>query len=347
MNLITKLLQVSLTVFIFSANSFANEVNLYSGRHYDSDEQLYAKFTAETGIKVNVISGKGKALMQQIITEGASSPADLFVTVDAGNLWKAEKEGLFEPIDDFDASSIKIRSVVPDNLKGPNTTWVALAKRARIMYYNPRTVSAAELEGLSYEDLAKPEWNGRVVIRKSSNMYNQSLVASLVANHGVEATEAWANGLVSNMARKPEGNDRAQIMAVANGEADIAVANSYYIALMLSGKKGTEQQEAANKVVPFFPSQDGRGTHINVSGIGMLKLGPNRENALKLIEFLLSETAQNHIVNNSFEYPLLEGVNPHPLIAQFGTDFKQDQTPVSSYGEFNPDAVKLMERAGW
>ena len=347
MNLITKLLQVSLAVFIFSASSFANEVNLYSGRHYDSDEQLYAKFTAETGIKVNVISGKGKALMQQIITEGASSPADLFVTVDAGNLWKAEKEGLFEPIDDFDASSIKIRSVVPDNLKGPNTTWVALAKRARIMYYNPRTVSAAELEGLSYEDLAKPEWNGRVVIRKSSNMYNQSLVASLVANHGVEATEAWANGLVSNMARKPEGNDRAQIMAVANGEADIAVANSYYIALMLSGKKGTEQQEAANKVVPFFPSQDGRGTHINVSGIGMLKLGPNRENALKLIEFLLSETAQNHIVNNSFEYPLLEDVNPHPLIAQFGTDFKQDQTPVSSYGQFNPEAVKLMERAGW
>ena len=347
MNLVIKLLQISLVVFIFSANSFANEVNLYSGRHYDSDEQLYAKFTAETGIKVNVISGKGKALIQQILTEGASSSADLFITFDAGNLWKAEKEGLFEPIDDFDASSIKIRSVVPDNLKGPNTTWVALAKRARIMYYNPRTVSAAELEGLTYEDLAKPEWNGRVVIRKSSNMYNQSLVASLVANHGVEATEAWANGLVSNMARKPEGNDRAQIMAVANGEADIAVANSYYIALMLSGKKGAEQQVAANKVVPYFPSQDGRGTHINVSGIGMLKLGPNRENALRLIEFLLSETAQNHIVNNSFEYPLLEGVNPHPLIAQFGTDFKQDQTPVSSYGEFNPDAVKLMERAGW
>ena len=199
---------------------------------------------------------------------------------------------------------------------------------------------------MTYEDLAKPEWNGRVVIRKSSNMYNQSLVASLVANHGVDATEAWANGLVANMARKPEGNDRAQIMAVANGEADIAVANSYYIALMLSGKKGTEQQAAANKVVPFFPGQNGRGTHINVSGIGLLK-GPNTHNAVKLIDFLLSEEAQNHIVNNSFEYPLRDGVNAHPLIAQFGTDFKQDQTPVSSYGEFNPDAVKLMERAGW
>ena len=342
MKLITRILQVSMAVLIFSASSFAKEVNLYSGRHYDSDEKLYAKFTAETGINVNVITGKGKALMQQIITEGSSSPADLFVTVDAGNLWKAQKEGLFHKI-----TSSTVENVVPKNLRGPNNEWVALAKRARIMYYNPRTVSVAELDGLSYEDLAKPEWNGRVVIRKSSNMYNQSLVASLVANHGVDATEVWANGLVSNMARKPEGNDRAQIMAVANGEADIAVANSYYIALMLSGKKGAEQQAAANKVVPFFPSQDGRGTHINISGVGLLKNGPNKGNAVKLIEFLLSETAQNHIVNNSFEYPLLEGVNPHPLIAQFGTDFKQDQTPVSSYGEFNPDAVKLMERAGW
>ncbi|MDB9818701.1 extracellular solute-binding protein [Pelagibacterales bacterium] len=341
MNLFTRILQVSLAVIIFSASSFANEVNLYSGRHYDSDEKLYAKFTAKTGIKVNVISGKGKALMQQIITEGNSSPADLFVTVDAGNLWKAQKEGLFQKI-----TSSTVDSVVPKNLRGPNNEWVALAKRARIMYYNPRTVTAAELDGLTYEDLAKPEWNGRVVIRKSSNMYNQSLVASLVANHGVNATEAWANGLVANMARKPEGNDRAQIMAVANGEADIAVANSYYIALMLSGKKGTEQQAAANKVVPFFPGQNGRGTHINVSGIGLLK-GPNTHNAVKLIDFLLSEEAQNHIVNNSFEYPLRDGVNAHPLIAQFGTDFKQDQTPVSSYGEFNPDAVKLMERAGW
>ena len=328
---------------ILAAESiFANEVNLYTSRHYDTDDALYEDFTNETGIKVNIISGKGKALMQRIRSEGRNSLADIFITVDAANLWKLQKDNFFQSI-----SSNKIQKSVPANLRGPNNEWVALAKRARIMYYNPRTVSSSELEGLSYEDLAKPEWNGRVVIRKSSNMYNQSLVASLVANHGVEATEAWANGLVSNMARKPEGNDRAQIMAVANGEADIAVANSYYIALMLSGKKGAEQQVAANKVVPYFPSQDGRGTHINVSGIGMLKLGPNKDNALRLIEFLLSETAQNHIVNNSFEYPLLEGVNPHPLIAQFGTDFKQDQTPVSSYGEFNPDAVKLMERAGW
>ena len=342
MNIITKTIQICLAIFIFSASSLANEVNLYSGRHYDSDEKLYAKFTEQTGIKVNVISGKGKALMQQIITEGASSPADLFITVDAGNLWKAQKEGLFHTI-----TSSTVDNRVPANLRGPNNEWVALAKRARIMYYNPRTVSEAELEGLTYEDLAKPEWNGRVVIRKSSNMYNQSLVSSLVANHGVEATEAWANGLVANMARKPEGNDRAQIMAVANGEADIAVANSYYIALMLSGKKGDEQQVAANKVVPYFPGQDGRGTHINISGVGLLKNGPNKGNGVKLIEFLLSEEAQNHIVNNSFEYPLLDNVSPHPLIAQFGTDFKQDQTPVSAYGEFNPDAVKLMERAGW
>ena len=342
MNLITKLLTILAVSFVTIASSFASEVNLYTARHYDSDEALYAKFTDATGIKVNVISGKGKALMERLASEGSSSPADVFITVDAGNLWKVQKDGMFQSI-----KSSTIDSIVPENLRVPNNEWVGIAKRSRVMYFNPLNVSREEMEGLTYEDLSNPKWKGRIAIRSSGNMYNQSLVSSLIANNGVSATEDWAHRFVGNFARKPEGNDRAQIMAVANGEADIAVANSYYIALMLSGKKGAEQQVAANKVVPYFPSQDGRGTHINVSGIGMLKLGPNRENALRLIEFLLSETAQNHIVNNSFEYPLLEGVNPHPLIAQFGTDFKQDQTPVSSYGEFNPDAVKLMERAGW
>ena len=318
----------------------SNEVNLYSQRHYAVDELQYKNFTKLTGIKVNVVKANADELIERLKNEGENSPADLFITVDAGKLQKAAEFELLQKV-----NNKIINNNVSNDLKDKNSFWVPITYRARIVVYSNDRVQKSELS--TYEDLAKPEWNGRVVIRKSSNMYNQSLVASLVANHGVEATEAWANGLVSNMARKPEGNDRAQIMAVANGEADIAVANSYYIALMLSGKKGAEQQAAANKVVPFFPGQGGRGTHINVSGIGMLKLGPNRENALKLIEFLLSETAQNHIVNNSFEYPLLEGVNPHPLIAQFGTDFKQDQTPVSSYGEFNPDAVKLMERAGW
>ena len=280
--------------------------------------------------------------MERLASEGASSPADVFITVDAGNLWKVQKDGMFQSI-----NSSMVDNIVPANLRGPNNEWVGIAKRSRVMYYNPVTVSSDEMEGLSYEDLSDPKWKGRVAIRSSGNMYNQSLVSSLIANHGVDATEAWAKDFVGNFARKPEGNDRAQIMAVANGEADIAVANSYYIGLMLSGKKGEEQQSAARKVELHFPGQNGRGAHINVSGAGLLKNAPNKGNAVKFIEFLLTDEAQSHIVNNTYEFPMREGVAPSDLIAQFGSGFKEDQTAVASYGEFNPEAVKLMDRAGW
>ena len=327
---------------LICTNSISAEVNIFSARHYDSDLDLYKKFTEQTGIKVNVISGKGKALMERLASEGANSPADVFITVDAGNLWKVQKDGMFQSI-----NSSTIDSIVPENLRGPNNEWVGIAKRSRVIYYNPVNVSAEDMEGLTYEDLSDPKWKGRVAIRSSGNMYNQSLVASLIANNGVDATEKWAHRFVGNFARKPEGNDRAQIMAVANGEADVAVANSYYIGLMLSGKKGEEQQAAARKVELHFPGQDGRGAHINVSGAGLMKNAPNAGNAVKFIEFLLSEEAQSHIVNNTYEFPMLEGVAPSDLIAQFGSGFKEDQTSVASYGEFNPDAVKLMDRVGW
>ena len=342
MNLVLRYLAVALITFVTVGSSFANEVNLYTSRHYDSDDALYQKFTNDTGIKVNVISGKGKALMERLASEGANSPADVFITVDAGNLWKVQKDGMFQSI-----SSSAIDSIVPENLRGPNNEWVGIAKRSRVIYYNPVNVSAEDMEGLTYEDLSDPKWKGRVAIRSSGSMYNQSLVASLIANNGVDATEKWAHRFVGNFARKPEGNDRAQIMAVANGEADVAVANSYYIGLMLSGKKGEEQQAAARKVELHFPGQDGRGAHINVSGAGLMKNAPNADNAVKFIEFLLSEEAQSHIVNNTYEFPMLEGVAPSDLIAQFGSGFKEDQTSVASYGEFNPEAVKLMDRVGW
>ena len=342
MNSVLRFLAIAVISFVTVGSSFANEVNLYTSRHYDSDDALYQKFTNDTGIKVNVISGKGKALMERLASEGANSPADVFITVDAGNLWKVQKDGMFQSID-----SSTIDSIVPENLRGPNNEWVGIAKRSRVIYYNPVKVSAEDMEGLTYEDLSDPKWKGRVTIRSSGNMYNQSLVASLIANNGVDATEKWAHRFVGNFARKPEGNDRAQIMAVANGEADIAVANSYYIGLMLSGKKGEEQQAAARKVELHFPGQDGRGAHINVSGAGLMKNAPNADNAIKFIEFLLSEEAQSHIVNNTYEFPMLEGVAPSDLIAQFGSGFKEDQTSVASYGEFNPEAVKLMERVGW
>ena len=342
MNSALRFLAIAVITFVTVGSSFANEVNLYTSRHYDSDDALYQKFTNDTGIKVNVISGKGKALMERLASEGVNSPADVFITVDAGNLWKVQKDGMFQSI-----SSDTINSIVPENLRGPNNEWVGIAKRSRVIYYNPVNVSAEDMEGLTYEDLSDPKWKGRVAIRSSGNMYNQSLVASLIANNGVDATEKWAHRFVGNFARKPEGNDRAQIMAVANGEADVAVANSYYIGLMLSGKKGEEQQAAARKVELHFPGQDGRGAHINVSGAGLMKNAPNAGNAVKFIEFLLSEEAQSHIVNNTYEFPMLEGVAPSDLIAQFGSGFKEDQTSVASYGEFNPDAVKLMDRVGW
>ncbi len=322
--------------------SCSNEVNIFSARHYDSDIQLYGKFTAKTGIKVNVVSGKSKVLEKRIIEEGADCVADLYITADAGRLGAAKAKGMLQG----GLTSEAIKSVVPKNFRSSH--WVGIAKRARIVYFAPERVSGAELSGLTYESLADPKWKGRLVIRKSNNIYNQSLVASLVKNNGKKAAGTWAEGVVSNMARTPKGNDRAQILAVAAGEADIAVANTYYLALMLSGKKGAEQQAAAKKVKPFFPNQDGRGTHMNISGAGLLKYAPNKANAIKLVEFLLSTEAQEHIVNNTFEYPMIAGVSPHPLVVAMGLDFKQDlKTKVSSYGAKQADALEVMLAAGW
>ena len=247
----------------FAGGLFANDVNIFSARHYDSDVQLYEKFTAKTGIKVNVVSGKSGALEKRIIEEGADSKADLYITADAGRL------GAFEANLQGGLTSAAIKSAVPSNFR--TSKWTGIAKRARIIYFAPERVSGSELAGLTYESLADPKWKGRLVIRASNNIYNQSLVASLIKNNGKGKIADWSKGMVSNMARSPKGNDRAQILAVAAGEADIAVANTYYLALMLSGKKGPEQQAAAKKVKPFFPNQDGRGTHMNISGAGLVK----------------------------------------------------------------------------
>ena len=319
--------------------SNANEVNIFSARHYDSDIQLYEKFTAKTGIKVNVVSGKDKALQKRIIEEGKDCVADLYITADAGRLGAFQEKGMFQK-----ASSAVLKKVIPSNFRSPY--WYGIAKRARVIYYDPTRTNPPS--NLSYEDLSDAKYKGKIVIRKSNNVYNQSLVASLIANNGKNKTADWAKGLVSNMARKPKGNDRAQILAVAAGEADYAVANTYYIALMLSGKKGDEQQSAAKKVKPFFPNQEGRGTHMNISGGGVLKHSPNKANAIKLLEFLLTKEAQEHIVNNTFEYPMIEDVEPNKLIAQFGLGFKQDlKTEVSKYGKNQADALKIMTEAGW
>ena len=339
MKKITLLLTFLLTL---AGLAHANEVNVFSARHYDSDVQLYEKFTAKTGVKVNVVSGKDKALQKRIAEEGKDSKVDLYITADAGRLGAFQAKGMFQE----GASSASIKKVVPANFR--TAYWTGIAKRARIIYYSPERVSASDLDGMTYENLADPKWKGKIVIRQSNNVYNQSLVASLIKNNGKKATAEWAKKVVKNMARNPKGNDRAQILAIAAGEADLAVANTYYLALMLSGQKGHEQQAAAKKVKPFFPNQNGRGTHMNISGAGILKYAPNKANAIKLLEFLITKEAQKHIVNNTFEYPMIDGVDPHKLVVQMGLGFKQDlKTKVSSYGKKQADALEVMLAASW
>ena len=333
-----------ISIFFAFTSSFAlaAEVNVYSARHYDSDIQLYEKFTAATGITVNVVSGKDKALQKRITEEGADCVGDLYITADAGRLGAFQAKGMLQRA----GWSKAIKDSVSNKFR--SAQWVGIAKRARIMYYSPERVSANDLNGMTYEGLSDPKWKGRVVIRKHNNIYNQSLVASLIKNNGKTATATWAKGVVANMARDSKGNDRAQILAVAAGEADIAVANTYYHALMLSGKKGAEQQAAAKKVMPFFPNQQDRGTHMNISGAGMLKYAPNKANAVKLVEFLLTKEAQEHIVNNTFEYPMIAGVSPNELVPGSDLSFKQDlKTSVKSYGDKQADAIEVMKGAGW
>ena len=337
MKIITILLFV-LGVFNNLAN--ANEVNVFSSRHYDSDIQLYEKFTSLTGIKVNVVSGKDKALQKRMIEEGKDSKADIYITADAGRLGAFDQKGMFQKL-----NSSKIEKQVPKNLRSEN--WTGIAKRARILYYSKDRVNSSEIQNLTYENLADAKWKNRIAIRKSDNIYNQSLIASLIHNNGKKNVEEWIKSFVNNFARSPKGNDRAQILAVAAGEADLAVANTYYYALMLSGQKGEEQQNAAKKVIPFFPNQSERGTHINISGGGILKNSPNPENARKLLEFLLTKEAQTHIVQNTFEYSILDNVEPHELIKKMG-EFKQDlNTPVKNYIKYQSDAFEMMLKAGW
>ena len=339
---LNKSLPFLIILTLFGNLSISSEVNIYTSRHYDSDSKLYDDFKELTGIEVNIISAKSAALIERIKSEGKNSPADVFITVDAGNLWKVQDLGLFTRI-----KSNKIDDIVPARLRGANNEWIALAKRARVIFYNSEKFTSDELNTLNYEDLSSSKWKNKIAIRSSNNLYNQSLVASMIANYGEAFTEKWAKGLVNNFVRKPQGNDRSQIIAVANNEADLAIANSYYLGLMLSGKKGDKQLNAGKKVKILFPSQNKNGTHINISGAGILKTSKNYSNAVKFLEFMLTENAQKHLVENTYEYPINTKVEPSKLIAQFGLDFKEDDIDVTNFGKFNSAALKLMDRVGW
>jgi iron(III) transport system substrate-binding protein len=314
------------------------ELNLYSSRHYDTDNALYQKFTQQTGIKVNLIEGKADELIERIKSEGANSPADVLITVDAGGFWRAQKQGVLQPI-----SSAKLDSAVPANLRSPEGYWFGLAKRARVIVYNKDKVKPDQLS--TYEALAQPQWKGRVCVRSSDNIYNQSLVASKIESLGAAKTEEWAKGLVGNFARPPEGNDTAQIKAVAAGQCDVAIVNHYYMARLKQSKDANEQT-AATKVGVFFPNQNEGGTHVNISGAAVTAKAPHKDNAIKFIEYLATPEAQEIFANGSYEYPVVSGLKPNPVVAEFG-NFKESNLKVAVYGEKNPEAVKLMDKAGW
>ncbi len=313
-------------------------INLYSSRHYDTDQALYDSFTQKTGIKVNLIEGKGDELIQRIKSEGANSPADVFITVDAGRLWRAQEAGILQPV-----SSSTLNSKIPANLRSPENLWFGFSKRARVIMYNKDKVTSSELS--SYEDLATDKWNDRILIRSSNNIYNQSLIASLIEAHGMSDTEGWAKGFVGNFARPPEGNDTAQIKAVAAGIGDVGIANSYYLARLAKSEK-PEDKAVAEKVGMFFPNQNGRGTHVNISGGGVVKTAPNKEGAIKFLEHLASPEAQKIFSEGNNEYPVVSGVPVPSVLSQYG-DFNTDPVNVAVYGKLSSEAIKLMDRVGW
>jgi iron(III) transport system substrate-binding protein len=319
-------------------------VNLYSARHYDIDKQLYEQFTKDTGIKVNVLEGESDELIERIKNEGEQSPADVFLTVDAGRLWRAQEAGIFQPV-----TSEVLTNKVPENLREPNGEWFGLTTRARVLVYNKANVQPSELS--TYEDLADPKWKGKICVRSSGNVYNQSLVGSMVETKGAEATEQWVKGLVANFARQPEGGDVDQIKAVAAGQCDVAISNHYYWARLAKSEKASDQ-EAIQKTAVFFPNQgegdapENRGTHINISGMGLVKSAPHPESAIKFMEFLVSPVAQKVFAEGNSEYPVVEGVEIDPVVAELGK-FKVDSVNVASYGRNNPKVIEIVDRAGW
>lgn len=316
----------------------ADVVNLYSARKEALIKPLLEQFTQNTGIEVNLLTGKADALLQRLKSEGRNSPADLLITTDAGRLHRAKEAGVLQPV-----SSDKLNKAIPQQYRDPEGYWYGLSVRARPIMYAVDRVKPEQLS--TYEALAEPQWKGKICIRSSGNIYNQSLVASMIEANGVSATEKWANGLVANLARPPQGGDRDQIKAVAAGQCDIAVANTYYYGKMVSSKKD-DQRKAASKTAIFWPNQNGRGTHVNISGAALTKSSQNKAAATRLLEFLVSDEAQSWYGAANFEYPVRAGVGHSDIVKAWGT-FKGDTLNLSVLGQNNPKAVKLMDRAGW
>ncbi len=328
----------------------AGEVNLYTTRHYESDDALYAKFKEETGITVNVVSEKkAGALIEKIKSQGENVQADLFITADAGNLAKASKEGILEAVE----SEVLI-SNIPEKYRDVNNEWFGLTKRARVFLYSTERVSEEDLKGISYDSLVNDErWNRKVLVRASSNIYNQSLVASFIEIMGEEKTDEWVEKLVSYMARNPEGNDRDQALAIKNGEGDIAISNSYYYGKLVNDDDPESKYLGVADVVGiYFPNDDENGVHVNISGVGLIKNAPNKENAIKLMEFLSAVEQQEEFSAANYEFPVNKDAKTSDLVQswldnQNITELKEQDINLSKLGEHNEKAIEIMTINNW
>ena len=318
----------------------SKEINIYSQRHYDSDKMQYKKFEEKTGIKVNVTKAGADELIQRLKNEGDNSQADLFITVDVGKLWQASDMGLFQKFNDQ-----KVFDNIDPQFLDKNGYWVPVTYRSRVVVYSNERVKKEDLS--TYEDLANEKWRGRLLVRSSSNAYNQALMSSLVANLGPEAVTSWSEAVVKNFARDPKGSDRDQVKAIAAGQGDIAIVNSYYIGLLLASEK-EEEINAGKAVSVFFPNQgDGeRGAHINVSGIALAKNAPNKENAIELIKYLTSVEGQETYVNNSYEYSVNPNVKPDEIVQAWG-EFKKDPVDLNMLGVKRDEAIRIFDKTGW
>ena len=314
----------------------AEEITLYSARSPQLIKPLMNAFNKSTGIRVKLLTAEAGALIRRLEIEGRRSPADVLLTVDAGQLHLARTKGVLQ--------KARIGRFVPSHLRDPERYWYGLSKRARVIVYSPDRVSAGELS--TYEDLADKKWRGRLCLRSSDNIYNQSLVASMISHFSALDAERWAKSLVANLAASPSGNDRAQIAAVAAGACDLSLVNTYYMGIMMTSDD-PKQAASAAKVRLFFPNQKGRGTHINVSGAGVAAYAPNRKGAIRFIEFLLSPEGQKIYASSNFEYPVASSVAPDSLVRSWAWPFKQDHLPMEQLGLLNPSAVLVMDRAGW
>ncbi len=318
--------------------AMAAELNVYSARKEALIKPLLDRYSAETGVTVNLVTGKGDALLARLKSEGRNSPADVLITTDAGRLYRAQEAGVLQPVD-----SKRLQQVIPAHLRSADDQWFGLSVRARAIVYSNDRVKPAELS--TYEDLADSRWKGRICIRSSGTIYNQSLVAGMLATQGADQTDTWLAGFVPNFARPPQGGDRDQIKAVAAGQCDVAVVNSYYLGAMVNSAEESERAAAA-KVGIFWPNQQDRGTHINVSGAGVTAATGDPAGAIALIEFLVQEESQSWYAEVNNEYPVRNNIEPSALLKSWG-EFKADQVDVTELGRLNGAAVMAMDRAGW